>query len=276
MRTRLVPWGALAVAAALFLLSLPVRAGDDPSGEAGQDDEEAVETVSDAEAADLVRALKKVAKKRKVQPLLEVLDRIGLRSHEEFQAPLLKLLTHDNSTAAVRAAQILAVQRVEDEKDREKLVGKIWKEGWSDRDNERRMSVRGAALLAVTGIEKKPLEKDRFAEVERLWKWCVENPDKAWAPLLVSVATYVGRTGDKRMCRWLAEEIDNPADGQGSVDDPNNPPAEWWKRRWEMWHEAKGAVVDALDELTGERFKTTADAKAWFEAHVDDFGFHWA
>lgn len=254
---------------AVVLLVLPLRAEE----ESPPDAPEPGSAVTDAEARDLVRALQKVAKKRKSQPVLEVLAAIGERSHEDFHKPLLKLLTHDNTAVAIRAADILAVQDVEKERDREKLVKEIWKRGWSHRDNERRYGVRGRSLLAVAGIEKRPLDADRFEEVDRFWRWAVENPSRDWGVGLADVCTYVERTGDKRFCRWLAEEIDNPQ--PEDVNDPANPPREWWKRRWELWTEIKKPAVAALRALTGETFKTTKDAKAWFEENEKDFGFRW-
>lgn len=42
-----------------------------------------------------------------------------------------------------------------------------------------------------------------------------------------------------------------------------------------MWKQYKAEVVESLEELTGESFKDTAAAKAWFEANGKEFGFRW-
>jgi hypothetical protein len=60
-----------------------------------------------------------------------------------------------------------------------------------------------------------------------------------------------------------------------AVNSPSNPPASWWEQRWKMWKPVKAEVVEALEELTGESFKDTASAKAWFLANEKEFGFRW-
>lgn len=229
--------------------------------------------ISDAEAKELAKTLSKVAKRRKAGDILPVLDRVGLRSHPDLHKPLFKLVTHDQTVVAVRALEILRAQVVEGEKDRAKLAKLIWKYGWTAKKNDKRFAVKGNTILAYVKQIPGPLEKSHYKEVERMWRWCVGNPHKDWGPGLVAICEYVSETNDKRLCRMLAENIENPQ--PTDVNSPTNPPAAWWKKRWELWKESKAACIETLDDLTGETFKTVEDARKWFEANEKEFGFVW-
>jgi len=269
-------WRLRLGAAALFacLLAPASLAEDPPPDDEAAQDEPQVEIVGDEEAKELAKELGKAARRRKLEDVLPVLDRVGLRSHESFVKPLLKMLTHEQSKVADRAADILAVQQVEDEKERAKLAKTIWKEGWSDRKNRGRYTVQGRTLVAAVKLEGGgELDEKRFGDVDRMWRAIVGDPQEAWADALISVCEYVRLTKDKRLCRLLAEEIDEPI--ATAVDAPSNPPKEWWERRWKMWRPVKAEAVEALEVLTGQSFKDTASAKAWFQENEKDFGFRW-
>lgn len=249
-------------------------AEEEPPSNDGAEEAEEPEALSPEEAKRLEKLLKKAAKRRKVQEALAALDEVGERSHACFHKPLLKMLTHESSRVAVRAADLLAVQKVESEKDRKKLGKAMWKKAFTDRKNHRRYTVQGRILYAAAAVEGgAELDRKRFKDLERLWRSVVGDPHEANAPAVVSVCEYVRLAKDKRLCRWLAEEIDEP--GATAVNSPSNPPAAWWERRWKMWKQYKAEVVEALEELTGESFKDTASAKAWFQENEKEFGFHW-
>lgn len=61
----------------------------------------------------------------------------------------------------------------------------------------------------------------------------------------------------------LLRNLDEPT--PGSVDDASNPPAEYWEARWKSWSAWRGKVKDALFAVTGQRFSTAAEAKAWLK-----------
>lgn len=272
------PWRWVLFAAALVAFaSVPtVMAEEDPEPEPPSAEEEGAsepEPLSAEEARRLATLLQKASKKRKGVDVLPALDEVGERFHPTFVKPLLKMLTHSSTEVAMRAADLLAIQRVEREKDRKKLVKSIWKSGWTHHANHKRPVVKGRALVAAATQEGGPLAPKFIKEVGKLWRSIVGNPNEALAPVLVSICEYVRMTKDKRLCRLLAEQIDEP--GATAVDSPSNPPREWWERRWKMWKQVKAEVVETLEELTGESFKSTAVAKEWFRAHEKEFGFRW-
>lgn len=142
-----------------------------------------------------------------------------------------------------------------------------------EKKNDKRYAVNA---LVLKGFARAGLEiKDRdFKDIERAWRWIVGNPNPTMAPALVAIAEYVELAKDKRLFRQLAEELDEPGTNV-NASDPNNPPADWWKRRWELWQASKPAVVSALLELTGKEFDKTAEAKAWLEENEKSFGVKW-
>jgi hypothetical protein len=267
--------GAL-VLRALWIGAPAARAGDEGDGAAPAapaSETPASRALSDEEAAPLVERLKRASRKRDAADVLPVLRDLEGLSHPGFQKPLLKLLGHAQPDVALAAADRLADQVVPDERDAAKLARAVWKAGWVDRANKDRLRVRARCLVAIAAVTKTPLDKGDFDDVEALWRRVTTEPDRVNAPVLVDVCRYVRLSGDKRLCRWLGEELDEP--NATDVHSGTNPPASWWEERWYLWNGVVKDVVETLHVLTGETFKTSEQAKAWFEAHEQDFGFHW-
>ena len=247
-------------------------ADDEPAAEGAEEPE--AEPLTPEEARRLAKELTRAAKRRKAVEVLPVLDELGEHMHPSFEKPLLKMLTHQSSIVAMRAADQLALTKPESEKAGKKLGKSLWKKAFTDRANNKRYTVQGRALLAAATVEGgAPFANNRFKDLERLWRTVIGDPREANAPAIVAVCEYVRLTKDKRLCRKLAEEIDEP--GATAVNSPTNPPASWWEKRWKMWKQYKAEVVETLEELTGESFKDAASAKAWFEANEKEFGFRW-
>lgn len=61
----------------------------------------------------------------------------------------------------------------------------------------------------------------------------------------------------------LLRNLEEPS--PANVDVKENPPAEYWKARWHAWAVWKGKVKDALFAVTGQRFSTAKEAKAWLK-----------
>ena len=258
------PW----LAAALFLLpfwAAPARAEDEPPKQAAEEDP--LEVCDDAKAKELSAELGKVGKQKDGTGIMPVLEKIeGLR-HEEFEKPLLKLLKHDSGLVALKVAEMWE-WRVH-----KKNASKLWKASWDEKKNDKRFTVTATVLkgYARAGLE---IGDREFKDIERAWRWIVGNPDPAMSPALVAIAEYAKMAKDKRLYRPLAEELDEPGTNV-SASDPNNPPQEWWERRWKLWKESKPAVVAALLALTGKEFDKTAAAKAWLEENAKTFGVKW-
>ncbi len=275
-------WAVLTAALAFLLLCLPsvprVFADEEPAAEEAAEDGSGAqgaqaEPIEADEAKKRAKLLSSAARKRRPTEALALMDEAGFVSHQALHKPLLKLLKHDTTAVAVRAAELLGAQQVESEKDREKLARSIWKSGWGDRANKKRYPVRTASLLAVTGLRGTELSDADVKEVQSLWRATVGDPQEANAPALIDICVYVRRVKDKRLCRQLAEEIDQPM--ATAPNSPTNPPAEWWERRWKLWKPVYAEAVESLEVLTGQSFKSTEEARDWLRDNEREFGFRW-
>ncbi|MBK8099066.1 MAG: hypothetical protein IPK26_18315 [Planctomycetes bacterium] len=66
---------------------------------------------------------------------------------------------------------------------------------------------------------------------------------------------------EKQAIDLLLRNMDEPV--PENVDAADNPPAEYWEARWKAWKAWRGKVKDALFAITGQRFSTRNEAKAW-------------
>ena len=236
-----------------------------------------VRPATDAESKPLAEALAPTAKK-KAPDLLQALTGLEGLQHADFVKPLLKLLSHEETDVAVRAAKYLELQRPTgaDEKAVAKEVDRfgkdLWKNGYLHPVNSKRPIVKGAAVKVLGGWSI-TLDAKQFDEVRSFWARELGNPDPKRAGALSGVIAYVEATKDKRFCRLLAEQIDQPM--AGAVNDASNPSAEYWEARWRLWEQIADPAIAALKAVTGQGFLTTADAKKWLAANEKTFGFSW-
>jgi hypothetical protein len=239
-------------------------AGEEPAEEATE--ERPLRVAETDEARTLLDALKKVARKKNSTDVMPALEALAGVHHESFEKTLLKLVEHESSIVALKAAEMWA-GRVN-----EKTAKKLFSAGWS-KVNDKRFPVKGKVLLALAAAGY-VLDAKQYKEVERDWRWMLGNPDEAFAPALSDVCGYFERTKDKRHCRWMAEELDDPCANVNAAD-PNTQPLEWQERRWKMWKPTKPAAVRALKAITGQEFDKVEAARQWFEENEKTFGFKW-
>lgn len=219
------------------------------------------------QAKTMVAGLKKAAKKKKLADATPFLEAIDGFKHESFVKPLLKLMTHKLGAVAKLATDALAERCTE-----KKVLAKIWRNAFSNKANDKRYAVR-ARVVRLYGERGIVLDKKQYKEVERDWRWMFGNPQIHFGEPALDLVTYFRLTKDKRHCRWLAEQLDEPV--PANPNSPSNPPQEWWERRWKMWQPVKPEVVDALMEMTGQEFDSSEEAKTWFEANKKTFKFEW-
>jgi hypothetical protein len=248
--------------------------GGEPPAEAPVPETPTLRVPTDEEVATLLEELKGAAKRKKASEVLPTLEKFAGLTHPDFLKPLTKMLTHEAGEVAVRAARILESQSPVDvdPKVQEKNAKDLWKSGWAHASNDKRYLVKGAAVRAI-GAWGCVLDDRQYDEVERMWRSQLGNPAPERVDALLDVIAYFEKTKDKRFCRHLAEQIDEPI--ASSPNSPSNPPASWWEARWKTWDKLKGAVNSALKAITGQDFKATADAKKWFEENEKAFGFKW-
>lgn len=86
---------------------------------------------------------------------------------------------------------------------------------------------------------------------------------------------YLGYIKDKSAFRMLAEHLDEPT-GPSNPNDPSNPPASYWKKKWMDWATNVYYTRWAISQLVpGETFETKSEAQLWAEKHGADHGIEW-
>jgi hypothetical protein len=98
----------------------------------------------------------------------------------------------------------------------------------------------------------------QWTSIEDLFE---KSYEPARMPLQIAILELVAAHKEVAAVPLLLRNLDEPV--PANVDDPLNPPAEYWKARWTAWSAWCARVKDALYAITGQRFTTVAEAKAW-------------
>jgi len=253
---RLLPLLLLAVAPALGdaepaqeAETKPVPPGEVVVGEAG------VKVEDPAVARDKVQRFQDAYKAAEEDVAkADVVRKLGDWDHPEILKALAKLLDDRNRFVAVEAALACARQG-----DAAKAGAALHRA----LQNEKRPDVACALLVALgrTGHTR------AYRDAEKWFRKDTAEPRKA-------AARYFGATKAKEAFRLLAEQLDEPRPAR--IDDPKNPPASWWKERWEEWNSNLPYVRKALSELVpGETFDTRQEAEEWARAEGRKHGIEW-
>jgi hypothetical protein len=259
--------GRSALAAGFLTLQVALAAAADemppPAGAAMGETKakEPPKPISDAEAAPLVEGLKKAAKAKAIEDALRALDAVEGKANPQFEAPLVKFLSHSFGEVAARAAHALA------ERAGPKTGATLWKSGFQHSANLRRPETQ-AGILAAMGKVGAALDAKQYEDVVGLWRRATTPKTR------IGIASYFAAVKtDKRPLRLLAEALDEPP-----PQDPNaasTPPLPVLQAAWRLWKEALPAVEDAIRAITGQTFHTTDQARTWFKANEKTFGFVW-
>jgi hypothetical protein len=112
----------------------------------------------------------------------------------------------------------------------------------------------------VRSLAKAGYEPAHWAELADLFESTFE-PEAV--PVQEAILTLAEQHKEKQAIPLLLRHIDEPAPENPHAAD--NPPAEYWKARWESWKGWRTKVKDALFAITGQRFSTKAEAEAWLK-----------
>ena len=93
---------------------------------------------------------------------------------------------------------------------------------------------------------------------------------QSWGKDLVRASVlYFGKTKYKPAVPYIvAEVLREPV--PRDVNDPKNPPANYWEARHKIWNDAEGWARWALKEITGEQFRSVREWEAWVELNKKD------
>jgi hypothetical protein len=221
-----------------------------------------VDAATDDEAKSLAAALEAALKTNDENTALGAVRPLVSRRHKSFLAILKPLISDSRVAVAALAAEALGSQgdpaavpllsRVLAEKpDKEEKKG-----GFLRRGAVKAAAIESLGRLGASGVHDavRDLAEDAVGP----------GAQRLYAPAMLRAAVrYFGVTKEKRAVTFLIALVDEPVPA-----DPNsgtNPPAEYWKARYDSWKPCLPEVVWALKEITGMEFESGRRWKAWYE-----------
>ena len=204
------------------------------------------------EARAMLKAFKKDLSRSKKSPMVrrEVVQALVRKSHPSFVSPLMKLAGKDKSKL-VRAAAVEALGKLNFPETRRALLKILGKRGLT-----KDPLVFLAALDAVDRLGYHPVYFQALSDLFEA-AWDMPSPGVPQQKII----QLFSKGKEKRAFRLLVDHLDEPK--PANVDDPSNPPASWWEKRWKAWHYWRGNVKAALKEITGVDFTRSAFYKKW-------------
>jgi hypothetical protein len=181
----------------------------------------------------------------------KALEALAKGSNKLLVKPLAQVVETDKSVVIrKRAAELLAQQPVADANP---VIRKLLKNP--------KVAVHAAVLAElVRGLSRCGYQSAQWADLADLF-------EKSYAadrvPLQEALLTLVETHKEKLAIPLLLRNLDEPVPADPNAGD--NPPAEYWEARWKAWAIWRGKVKDTLFALTGQRFSTSAEAKAWLK-----------
>ena len=202
-------------------------------------------------AKDAVKAFEKRTKGRGI-PLRErmaALEDLAKGSSAKLVKPLSRVVLADSSVVVcTRAAELLGQQP---DKEAKKSIARLI-------DHKRVEGMPGVQAALVHSLS-------RAGYTSRDWKLIDGLFEKKYAPertgLQKAILQLVGEHKELQAIDLLIDNLGEPV-----PEDPtsaSNPPASYWEARWKAWEVWRDDVKSALLAITGQRFSTKKEAKAW-------------
>lgn len=189
---------------------------------------------------------------------LRAVEALAKGSHRILVKPFRDLAEDDKSTTVrVRAAAALGHQP--SEQANPALVHLV-----------RSVKVRGnAPVLAATirSLNTADYSDKQWKELKGLF---AAKYDAEYVAVQRALLELIVTHKEKQAVRLLVDNLDEPRPVW--VDDPENPPAEYWERRWKAWDAWRSDVVEGLRVITGQRFNSSVEADAWIRENGAKIG----
>jgi hypothetical protein len=182
--------------------------------------------------------------------------RLGDWDHPVVLAELKKYL-NDRSYRVSVAAAVACARQTDTNLAGKALLGALRR--------EKRPQVVCAMLVGMGRLEFK--HKAAYKEAVKWFKRDTTETHKA-------AARYLGYIKAKEAFRILADRLEAPRPAR--VDDPKNPPASYWRARWEEFQSNAPYIRWALGQLVpGESFETRKEAEDWARTEGAKHGIKW-
>ena len=222
----------------LLLVPAPAPAQDNPTDEP--------QPMEDADARKLLRELDKSIKSKEPRLRMEAVKTLASHQNEQFIKPLAKLCK-DKDVKVVEAA-IGALGNQPFKKSQDALIKLVRNPRYAFDET------LGPELMRSLG--KVGWSKSHYEILRDLFDDADKKTKKAMFEMFAAQK-------EVRAFSLFADNLEEPR--PANVNSPSNPPASYWKKRWEEWSYYKAVVRKGMTTLTGQSFATTKDAKEWAE-----------
>ncbi|MFT4511628.1 MAG: hypothetical protein ACI89X_003579 [Planctomycetota bacterium] len=243
---------AIALVGVLFCQAPTPKVVQDPGVKSDQgSSSKKLETWPDKLARQKVKAFQKTLKPKKVSMVVRkgALDTLNGGISQQLIKPLQQFIEKDSSIVLKKQA----VSMLSDQpKERAKpVILKLMR-------NVRLTANPQVEAGLINALSRTGYDAGDWKLIKELLESDYDNERiPAHEALLELVKTHKEVQAIPMLLRNLDEPI--PA----NVDVQANPPAEYWKARWHAWTVWKTKVKEALFAITGQRFSTAKEAKAW-------------
>lgn len=182
---------------------------------------------------------------------LQALEELGTGRHAELVTVLAAVVQSEKALSVRRRAAEMLSQQPADAANGAivKLLGTT---GVSDVPAVQADLVRG---LMRTGYQPK-----QWTDLDSLFD---RDYSADRVPLQEAILDLVIAKKEAQAIEVLLRNLDEPV--PVNVDDAANPPAQYWEARYKAWRVWRTKLKDALFAVTGQRFTTAAEARAWLK-----------
>lgn len=215
-------------------------------------------TFTDAEATKAIAAFKAVSLKASLADRLAATETLVRGAHANLVPILEKVVRRDTSMAVrKKAAEALAWQPAK--KAYPTIVALL--------DN--RDVTESIELIAplIAGLARVGYRDRDWPRLETLFR---AGYDQDRTNLQRAIIVLAAEHKEKQAMPLLLENFDEPI--PTDVHGASNPPAEYWEARWKAWRTWRDDVKAAVQEITGQKFASTDEAKAWLRVNGEKLG----
>lgn len=172
-------------------------------------------------------------------------------SHKLLIKPLADTIESDKSVVVRRRAAVLLANQPA--KEANSAIRRLLKTA----SVASQPSLMGDLIRALARCGYAPAQ---WAELDALFE---RDYAEDRVPIHEALLDLVTSCKEKQALPILLRNLDEPK--PENEHDASNPPASYWEARWKAWNVWKGKVKEALFAVTGQRFSTAAEAKAWLK-----------
>lgn len=225
-------------------LGCPLGWDDPPKADESKEERPFPPAMEKREARELLKELKKPLQSKEPREKALAIERLKEHSSEEFVTPLVTLAKDRDPEVAVAALAALAEQNFDESRSallRYVREGKVQAE-------EMRLHA------AIVALERLGWDERGFRVLRELF----EETELATKKELLRA--FAARK-EVRAFSLFVDLLDSPR--PGDVNAASNPPASYWKEKYQEWEKLKHVVAKGLEQISGQRFPNAAAAIEW-------------